>query len=441
MPTFLDASGRSTLLQKIKTVFATKTELNALENDLVSRANALGTTFVHKTGNETIEGTKTFSNSIVGNVTGNLTGNVLGDVIGGLTGDVTGNCSGSSGSCTGNAATATLANAVKAFPHTIMPADNLATDGLQVYGVYNDTGYPFNYGNVINVQGSEFRGAGQLMLGWSGNTNGIASIYYRNKRDNQTTWSDWRTLAFADTDDSGYLRKSGGAMTGSIRCTAKYTSADTTYTSDLLTFNSGNNSYGNNVALGGGGNTIIGGGESYSAQLSALAGNGAEACYVCADNAIYLKSNCNTFANAKTTTIGTDGKVACPQGFVGTISSSSDMRLKKDVESISSKMLDAWDGIEWVQFKFKADDSKMHFGIIAQDLNRQLSNSGIEASSCTISESNPNYDPATMDELPEALTVNYIEALVIEAAYQRRRADRLEERLSALERKVESLKS
>lgn len=233
--------------------------------------------------------------------------------------------------------------------------------------------------------------------------------------------------------DSTKLPLAGGALTGSLRCTAKYTSADTTYTSDLLTFNSGNNSYGNNVALGGGGNTIIGGGESYSAQLSALAGNGAEACYVCADNAIYLKSNCNTFANAKTTTIGTDGKVACPQGFVGTIAASSDIRLKKDIESISSKMLDAWDGIEWVQFKFKADDSKMHFGIIAQDLNKRLADSGIEASSCTIAESNPNYDPATMDELPEALTVNYIEALVIEAAYLRRKCRMLEDRISALE--------
>ena len=40
---------------------------------------------------------------------GNLSGNVTGDVTGNLTGSVTGNCSGSSGSCTGNAATATKA--------------------------------------------------------------------------------------------------------------------------------------------------------------------------------------------------------------------------------------------------------------------------------------------------------------------------------------------
>ena len=138
----------------------------------------------------------------------------------------------------------------------------------------------------------------------------------------------------------------------------------------------------------------------------------------------------------KRVTIGTDGKVSCPQGFVGTIAASSDARLKKDVEKISSKMLDAWEGIEWVQFKFKTNDSKMHFGVIAQDLNKRLSDSGMETSSCTIAESNPNYDPATMDELPEALAVNYIEALVIEAAYQRRRADRLEARIKVLEEKL-----
>ncbi len=47
--------------------------------------------------------------SFTGDVTGNLTGAVTGNVTGNLTGNVTGDASGSSGSCTGNAATATVA--------------------------------------------------------------------------------------------------------------------------------------------------------------------------------------------------------------------------------------------------------------------------------------------------------------------------------------------
>jgi hypothetical protein len=55
----------------------------------------------------------TITANLTGDVTGNVSGNTTGDVIGGLTGNVTGNCSGSSGSCTGNAATATIADAAK----------------------------------------------------------------------------------------------------------------------------------------------------------------------------------------------------------------------------------------------------------------------------------------------------------------------------------------
>ena len=49
------------------------------------------------------------SGTFTGDLTGSVTGDVTGDVTGNLTGDVTGNVSGSSGSCTGNAATATTA--------------------------------------------------------------------------------------------------------------------------------------------------------------------------------------------------------------------------------------------------------------------------------------------------------------------------------------------
>lgn len=118
-----------------------------------------------------------------------------------------------------------------------------------------------------------------------------------------------------------YLPLAGGTMTGSItsnntiplKVTTTYNDGSgTTYTSDVIRANTSNSQYGNNIAFGGGGNTIIGGGESYSAQLNALAGNSAENCYVCADGNVYIKPNCNTFANAKEFVFKNDGSASFP---------------------------------------------------------------------------------------------------------------------------------
>ena len=59
---YLDTIGLTSLWSKIKSLFATKTELGSKANDA---------DVVHKSGDETIAGTKTFSSNIVGNLTGN----------------------------------------------------------------------------------------------------------------------------------------------------------------------------------------------------------------------------------------------------------------------------------------------------------------------------------------------------------------------------------
>lgn len=68
----LTAEGLAKLLQKIKTVFATKTELTAvnenLTEQLTSQSASAEENFVHKSGNETIAGVKTFSEPINGTV-------------------------------------------------------------------------------------------------------------------------------------------------------------------------------------------------------------------------------------------------------------------------------------------------------------------------------------------------------------------------------------
>ena len=96
--------------------------------------------------------------------------------------------------------------------------DNNAPLGLRVYKAYNN-GWPTTYGNVISIGGGA-SGDSQLVLGWSGSTGGIASIYYRNRRDSASnTWSDWRQLAFtsdkvatAGTADSAAQVSATGAQ-------------------------------------------------------------------------------------------------------------------------------------------------------------------------------------------------------------------------------------
>ena len=59
---YLDTNGLTSVWSKIKSLFATKSELASKAND---------NDVAHKSGDETIAGTKTFSSNIVGNVTGN----------------------------------------------------------------------------------------------------------------------------------------------------------------------------------------------------------------------------------------------------------------------------------------------------------------------------------------------------------------------------------
>lgn len=66
MLAFLTVEGLVKLLQKINTVFVTKTEVSSTIDDLKFPTGTAGQSLVHRTGNETIAGTKTFSSTISG---------------------------------------------------------------------------------------------------------------------------------------------------------------------------------------------------------------------------------------------------------------------------------------------------------------------------------------------------------------------------------------
>lgn len=75
-----------------------------------------------------------------------------------------------------------------------------AVAGLSMSRAYNN-GYPVAYGNVLTARGG---GMSQLLMGWSGTDGAVASLYYRNKRDNAAAnWSAWKQIAFTDSNISG----------------------------------------------------------------------------------------------------------------------------------------------------------------------------------------------------------------------------------------------
>ena len=107
--------------------------------------------------------------------------------------------------------------------------------------------------------------------------------------------ASFRKLVSADIPDlSGkYLPLAGGAMTGNISYTGtKSTQAMIRFIDNTV------DTYGNGICIGGNGLTVVGGGESGPALITAagLAG-GDENLYLTSDNSIFFYTNCNTIDN------------------------------------------------------------------------------------------------------------------------------------------------
>ena len=153
------------------------------------------------------------------------------------------------------------------------------------------------------------------------------------------------------------------------------------------------------------------------------------------DNSITLGVSTNRWKQlyAATTTIAT-----------------SDERLKDNITDIPDEVLDAWGEVGWYQYQFKdsiaekGGNARIHTGAIAQRIESVFNSHGLDASRYGLL----CYDswdtiPAEKDDNGNIITpqrpadyrysLRYEEALCMEAAYQRRRADRLEERIARLE--------
>ena len=136
----------------------------------------------------------------------------------------------------------------------------------------------------------------------------------------------------------------------------------------------------------------------------------------------------------------------------------SDERKKQDISGFSDELLDAWEDVDFAQFKMrnavaeKGEEARIHSGLVAQRIEEAFHAKGIDparygffchdswdAADAVMEEEGIFAQPAR--EAGDEYSLRYEEALCIEAAYQRRRADRAEARLAALEERLGRVES
>lgn len=121
-------------------------------------------------------------------------------------------------------------------------------------------------------------------------------------------------------------------------------------------------------------------------------------------------------------------RAAMPSNYLtnGGAISTSDEREKRDISAVSDAVLDAWQDVDFYQYRFKSGD-RLHVGVIAQRVAEAFAAHGLDAR---------NYG-LFCEDTDEAGNVRYgiryAEALAMECALQRRETERLRARLDALE--------
>lgn len=200
------------------------------------------------------------------------------------------------------------AYSIKALDSRISSLEGGSATAISVSGSGNAVTSVTKNGTTISVvKGSTFLTSHQSLDGYvnaisvSGSGNAITSVSKSGKGITFTKGSTFLTshqslsayLKSADAANT-YLKLSGGAMTGNIR----YKGSKSTY--DMITFVDNNaDTYGNGICIGGGGLTIIGGGESANAVLSQHTSGGGEYMIVANDDAIDFFSNLQNGWNSR----------------------------------------------------------------------------------------------------------------------------------------------
>ena len=139
-------------------------------------------------GNQTIDGTKTFSSTIVGSINGNA-----------ATANTLKTARTINGTSFNGSANININNIVSRGQVTALSDSTRGSiEGIQLYEVYNN-GYPYRYGNVIHMRGTgaAYGGDNEIMFTWSGTDR----VFIRSLSDTaSSTWTKWSELQVVRTD-------------------------------------------------------------------------------------------------------------------------------------------------------------------------------------------------------------------------------------------------
>ena len=140
----------------------------------------------------------------------------------------------------------------------------------------------------------------------------------------------------------------------------------------------------------------------------------------------------------------------------------SDQRLKQQITQIDTKLLDAWQDVELVQFKYndavnsKGNTARLHTGYVVQQIdtackshNVDISDYGLycheeypqETEEVEIEQEDGTIKKETrvIREASEHYSLRYTETLVVECAYLRREVSRLKQQNENLEERLKML--
>lgn len=145
-------------------------------------------TIIDTTRDQTIGGTKTFSETIVGSINGNA-----------ATADSLKTARTINGTSFNGTANININNIVSRGQVTALSGSTRGSiKGIQLYEAYNN-GYPYPYGNVIHMRGAraDYGGDNEIMFTW----NSTNRVFIRSLRDTASSeWTEWNELQVVRTD-------------------------------------------------------------------------------------------------------------------------------------------------------------------------------------------------------------------------------------------------
>ena len=194
-------------------------------------------------------------------------------------------------------------------------------------------------------------------------------------------------------------------------------------------------------------------------------GEGALFCNLVYDGRIYNNSNQFVPATDGDYNLGTSTNKWKDIYATNATINTSDRNAKQDIKIIDDKLLEAWDKVSLVSFKFKdavekkGDSARTHTGYIAQDIKEELAKHGIDACKYGLfcynswdaqeeksheeerTDEDGNIETVKVIDTPareagETYGLRYIECLVVECAYLRKKNKELEDRITKLEKNL-----